>query len=119
MTRDFDNLVDTDGLTPEERRRLAAVHEMLLVAGPPPELGASLEEAPTQPGERTADEEPAGARVHAFPRRRVGAVLIAAAVAVACFLGGYVLGHSSTRLDVVRVVPLEGVAQPASASLRV
>ena len=45
MTRDFDDLVGGD-LSPDERRRLEEVHEMLLAAGPPPDLPAALREPP-------------------------------------------------------------------------
>ena len=38
MSPDFDELVGTD-LEPDERERLERVHELLLEAGPPPELG--------------------------------------------------------------------------------
>ena len=48
-------------------------------------------------------------------------ILIAAAVSVACFGGGYVLAnqaHSSSAIHVVRVVPMSG-QQSSFASLRV
>ena len=38
----FDDLVDGDDLSPDERRRLEDVHELLVAAGPPPELPAAL-----------------------------------------------------------------------------
>ena len=37
MTPDFDELVGTD-LEPGERARLERVHELLIAAGPPPDL---------------------------------------------------------------------------------
>ena len=49
MNRDFDELVGADGLAPEEQARLRRVHEMLLQAGPPPELPAALPGAPPTP----------------------------------------------------------------------
>ena len=42
MTADFDQLVDVADLSPEERARLERVHEMLVAAGPPPELPGEL-----------------------------------------------------------------------------
>ena len=48
MTRtpDFDELVGTD-LDHEERERLERVHELLVTAGPPPELTPEMERGPT------------------------------------------------------------------------
>jgi hypothetical protein len=85
---DFKDLVDVDGLTPEEEARLRRVHELLLRAGPPEELPPTL----------AAPGAPPQADVIQFApvyRRRVGAALVAAAaVAAAAFGGGYLLGHS-------------------------
>jgi anti-sigma-K factor RskA len=74
-------------LPPDEEARLRRVHDLLLQAGPPPELPPALEEPPSA--------EPRGELV-GFPRRRalVG-LLLAAALAVAAFGGGYLAGHSS------------------------
>ena len=84
-TPDFRDLVGDD-LSPEERARLERVHDMLITAGPPPELPPELQEVPS---ERSA-VEPTG-----LPRRRVGAALaLAAAIALIAFLGGYIAGHS-------------------------
>jgi len=51
------------------------------------------------------------------------ALLVAATVAVACFGGGYLLANSAhsgkSAIDVVRVVPMQGVQQNSFASLRV
>ena len=41
----FQDLVG-EGLPPTERERLERVHEMLIEAGPPPELPPELEEVP-------------------------------------------------------------------------
>ena len=82
---DFRDLVGED-LSPEERARLERVHDMLITAGPPPELPPELQMVPS---ERSA-VEPTG-----LPRRRVGAALaLAAAIALLAFLGGYIAGHS-------------------------
>ena len=77
-----------DDLPAEERERLQRVHEMLVAAGPPPELPPKLAEVPTE----RAPVEPIG-----LPRRRAGAALaLAAAIALVAFLGGYIAGHSGT-----------------------
>jgi hypothetical protein len=114
MSDRFDELVDTTGLSDAERERLRSVHELLIAAGPPPDLPAALREAP----------EPAGTVVELDsrrPRRRIVGGLIAAAIAVGCFGGGYLLGDQLASNDrwVVRVMPMEGVGvwQPAHASV--
>jgi hypothetical protein len=82
---DFRDLVGDD-LTPEEEARLRRVHELLLEAGPPPELPPEL-----------ATLEPPEAEIKVYPhlpRRRVAAaVLVAAAVALFAFGGGYLFGN--------------------------
>ena len=71
---DFRELVGED-VQEDERERLRTVHDMLLAAGPPPELSPDLEEAPA-----------IGGTVSLLPRRRRGALLlIAAALAAAAF----------------------------------
>ena len=87
MTRppEFDDLVGRD-LPEDERERLRRVHELLVEAGPPPELPPRLAEPPTSASER---EE-----VVFLPRRRAGALLsLAAALALIAFLGGYLAGR--------------------------
>jgi len=123
MTRDFDDLVGGD-LSPDERRRLEEVHEMLLAAGPPPDLPAALREppAPADLDAPTRDDNvvPLPSR-QPRGRRRAAWALIAAAVALAlaCLGGGYALGDhfGSNAREVVRVVPLEGSGARASVRL--
>jgi hypothetical protein len=63
--------------------RLRHVHDMLVTAGPPPELPPSLAHAPGSEPE---------SRVRLMPRRRLGAVLVlAAALALATFGAGYLV----------------------------
>jgi hypothetical protein len=79
-----------DDLPEEERARLQRVHELLVAAGPPPELPPSLAEAPER-----ALRPPSW-----LPRRRLGAGLaLAAAIALLAFLGGYAAGHRSSDND--------------------
>ena len=107
----FQDLVG-EGLPPTERERLERVHEMLIQAGPPPELPPELEEVPD--GRGTVRElEPTG-----LPRRRIGAALaLAAAIALLAFVGGYLAGYNRTdnTFESVRSVALTG-ARPALAS---
>jgi hypothetical protein len=77
---DFRELVGED-VPAGERERLHRVHELLVAAGPPPDLPPALERVP----------EPGG-RLTLFPRRRRGALLaLAAALAAAAFGAGYLV----------------------------
>ena len=101
-TPEFRDLVG-EGLPPEERERLERVHEMLIAAGPPPELPPALDEPPDGRG-NVRELEPMG-----LPRRRIGAALaLAAAIALLAFLGGYLIGykHTSNSFESVRTVAL-------------
>ncbi len=92
-----------EGLPPAEHERLERVHEMLIEAGPPPELPPELEEAPDGSG-NIRELEPTG-----LPRRRIGAALaLAAAIALIAFVGGYLAGyrHTSKTFESVRTVAL-------------
>jgi len=115
MARDFDDLVGGDDLDPEEELRLREVHDLLVQAGPPPDLPPALERLPDEPEE---------AEILSFPmlpkRRWAAAAVVAAALAVAAFGAGFLVGDrggSSSTTDAVRVVPMRGVSG-ALASIR-
>lgn len=94
---DFDELVGTD-LEDGERQRLLRVHELLVEAGPPPELALR-------------------APVALHPRRRRGAwVAIAAALAVAVFALGVVIGDRSDGRSTDFVVTMVGTPAAADAA---
>ena len=100
MSPSFDELVGTD-LEPDERERLERVHELLLAAGPPPELGEAKV-------------------VRIAPRRRRGVLLaLAAAIAVTAFaLGAAVVeGPSGRSVDFELVMKGTPAATSASGSL--
>src|SRR5919201_1786294 len=82
-------IVDREGLGPEEEARLRRVHELLVRAGPPPDLPPALERTP----------EAAEAEIVQFPllprRRWAVAALVAATLVAIAFGGGYLLGHSN------------------------
>jgi hypothetical protein len=81
---DFDELVGDD-LPAAERDRLLRVHDLLVQAGPPPDLPAAIA-APPEPPEATI--------VH-FPRRRarwLAGIAAAAALALVGFGAGYLVG---------------------------
>lgn len=116
---EFDELVDAGGLSTDEEQRLRRVHELLLAAGPPPELPPALR----QPVGRI-DAEVLQFPVVQFPllmRRRLAVAVIAAAALVLVGVGGgYVLGHSKSApaaFAAARVVPMEG--KGALAVLRI
>jgi hypothetical protein len=101
-TPKFEDLIGGD-LPPAERERLERVHELLVAAGPPPELPPELANVPDRHG-APVEPEPTG-----LPRRRVGAALaLAAAIALVAFVGGYVAGYNRTNsnFESVRTVAL-------------
>jgi hypothetical protein len=109
---DFDELVGPD-VEPGERERLRRVHELLLQAGPPPELSPELEAGPTLAMTLRGRER----RVHGR------AMLLAAAVAVLAlaFLGGYLAGNRGGETAGARTLSLVGTSLDPSAlaSLRI
>ncbi len=108
MTRppDFRDLVGDD-LSERDRARLEHVHDLLVEAGPPPELPPSLAEAP-----RSNAQSPSW-----LPRRRIGAAFsLAAAIALVAFLGGYVAGLNKNDFDSTREVAMHGTGAEADAS---
>jgi hypothetical protein len=103
---DFRELVGD--LPQEERARLERIHELLIAAGPPPELPPAL----VEPDLDLRDES-----VQFLPRRRAGFVLgLAAAIGVAAFLGGFLAGRAKEPFTQVFDVPMQGTAQAAAAS---
>ncbi|MBA3843853.1 MAG: hypothetical protein H0X39_14785 [Actinobacteria bacterium] len=115
----FDDLVDRQDLAPDEEARLRRVHELLVQAGPPPDLPISLERTP----------EAQEAEIVQFPllpkRRWAVAAVVAATLVVLAFCGGYLFGHTksgASSLKANRVIPMHGVAsrgtQNALALLR-
>ncbi|HWB22889.1 MAG TPA: hypothetical protein VG652_08370 [Gaiellaceae bacterium] len=108
---DFGDLID-DGLDAAEQQRLRAVHELLLAAGPPPELPAGLAQLKRDTTDAEVIRLPSPSR-----RRPIAAVAVAATVAAAV-LGGYLLGHGSQgAFKTVWVVSMQG--QSSYASIRV
>jgi len=105
---DFDELVGAD-LPSEERDRLRRVHDLLVAAGPPPDL------APAQPPPIPRE----ASVVRLRPRRRLALVALAAAFLVAAFGAGYLLGNGGPAAE--QTIAMTGRAQAvgASASLQV
>ena len=93
----FDELVGDD-LTPAERERLLRVHDLLVEAGPPPDL-------------------PIEAPIPIRPRRRRGALIaIAAALAVSVFAVGVVVGDRAGGQKADFSVAMSGTAAATGAS---
>jgi hypothetical protein len=95
----FDELIGPE-LPPDDRERLRRVHDLLVAAGPPPEM----------------PELHASPPVHTHPRRRVAALLIAAALALAAFVAGWLVGGSDSDFDVRAAVAMRGTAAAPAAS---
>jgi hypothetical protein len=111
----LDELIGADP-TGEERQRLQHVHELLLEAGPPPELSPELEAGPTL------------AMTLSRRRRAVkprAMLLLAAALAVfVVFFAGYVVANGrngKTASPPVRLITLKGTSAvpKAQATLEV
>jgi hypothetical protein len=108
---DFDELVGND-LSGEERARLERVHDLLVAAGPPPELTPALAELATAEPETPV----------MLPRRRAVKILaLAATITLVAFLGGFLAGRRGESYSTVRSLPMHGtgLAQNASATIDV
>jgi anti-sigma-K factor RskA len=106
----FDELVGGDDLSPEEAARLERVHDLLIAAGPPPELPPRLAEPTPAPREDSP--------VAFLPRRRTGlALALAAAVALIAFVGGFVAGnHRGQQFPTKYSVAMHGTTFASNAS---
>jgi len=97
--------------SPQERERLQRVHELLLEAGPPPELPPTLAEAPvpTEPP-RQRDE------LSWLPRRRSGRLLTLAVAGTAIALAiGYLIGRHGASFQPELTKTLHGTAAAPTA----
>ena len=116
---DFDDLISAD-IPPEERARLYRTHELLVQAGPPPELAPEMDAVPWPDD---ALQPLFGRRRKRGSARRV--LLLAAAVATALVVG-LLLGRATssndngTSLKAKETVQLHGtaLARGAFATLR-
>jgi hypothetical protein len=110
---DFRELVGDD-LSSEESARLERVHDLLVAAGPPPELPPALAEPPGEPDRSAVPIM--------LPRRRAGAMLaLAAAIALLAFLGGFVAGRNGagSKAEVIHSVRMHGTGIAQNASGRI
>jgi hypothetical protein len=94
---DFDDLVG-EGLASGERERLVRVHELLIEAGPPPDLGTEPTVVPLLPR-----------------RRRAALVALAAALGLGLFAAGWMVGGSGDP-GTFEVVTMTGTAYTTGLS---
>jgi hypothetical protein len=111
VSPDFDELVGTD-LEPEERDRLRHAHDLLVAAGPLPELSPELDRTPGDRGRPRSSRSSTGAATRRSPcwRRRSPWPSSAAATST---------GHErdSAGFTAERVIPMEATpAAPRGAS---
>jgi hypothetical protein len=112
MTRepDFEELFgDADTA---ERERLRRVHDLLVTAGPPPELTPQMEAGPTL---AMTMGGPARRRI----KRRTALLAAAVIVLLLAFLAGYITGNSHTVTGHVLSLRGTALAPSAKASLRI
>jgi hypothetical protein len=103
-TPHFGDLVGND-LSPGERERLERVHDMLVAAGPPPELPQELAEAP----------RPQGRLVELARYRLRTGLVAAAALVIATFAVGYFLGARGEDSSPVAFTPVQTAVLAKSA----
>jgi hypothetical protein len=115
---DFRDLVGED-VPAGDAERLRRMHDLLLEAGPLPELPPSLETPAVDARERGTPEGQAIFQL--LPRRRIGAALaLAAAIALVAFFGGYLAGYRNHGFTAVYEPTMRGVAGVnASAVIKV
>ena len=114
---DFRELIGEE-LPPDEERRLRNAHELLVQAGPLPELPPALA-TPSVEGPREHDETREGMGVfQLLPRRRVGAALaLAAAIALVAFFGGYLAGYRHNGFTAQVSVPMHATAGASGSAV--
>jgi hypothetical protein len=109
---DFDDLVERD-VPPEERARLYRTHELLIKAGPPPELSPELDAVPW-PDEALGSLW--GRQKRTGFRRPV---VLAAALATALVIGlllGQATSSNKTSINAWQTIQLRGTGLADSAS---
>lgn len=100
---DFEELVGSD-LEPAERDRLQRIHDLLVAAGPPPELWSGVRER-------------AGVQARAIPRRgRATMLALAAALGVIVFAVGFLAGDRAGGPNTDFVVTMSGTGAGAGSN---
>ena len=105
MNSDFDEIVGNEPMG-GDRERLRQVHELLVLAGPPPELTPELRAGPTL------------GMTMGKPRKRFLArpmVLLAAALTIAAIFLGYSIGSGSSSARAQQTLSLHGTTAAPNA----
>ena len=108
----FEDIVGTEGLSREEEEKLRRVHQLLVAAGPPPDLSPDLSLPPVPTDEADPPEV-----AFLLRRRRGRALVLALAATLAAFVGGYAFGHSKGKpaaFTSIRTVSMHGPSNGAS-----
>ena len=100
---DFDELIGSE-VEASERARLERVHDLLVAAGPPPELSTLAAPATSKV-------------VHRARRRRAGLIVLAAAFGAVAFVVGFLVADSGGP-NTDRVIAMTGIGG-ATASLAI
>jgi hypothetical protein len=100
--KEFDEL--TKDLSAEERERLRRVHDLLVEAGPPAELPASLRHAPRPQRRLFSLQRPAVA------------IPLAAAIVVLAFGAGFLVADENAEFEPVRTIAMRGVGPAPGAA---
>jgi hypothetical protein len=112
--KDLRDLIEED-VPSEELDRLRRVHELLVTAGPPPELSPVLESAPPVDLRETRE-----GRFSFLPKRRLGtAFAVAVGVAAIAFGAGYFTGKREFSSEWTRAMRGTALAPGAVASIRI
>jgi hypothetical protein len=111
---EFEELVGDD-LPADEAARLRRVHDLLVAAGPPPELPPSLAAAPGTYEE--AEHERERLRELGLPPRGRGRVLaLAGALVAAALIAGFLVGNTRGGFETSYTVAMQATAQARGAS---
>jgi hypothetical protein len=115
---DFRDVIGDD-LSPAEAERLRRAHDLLVEAGPLPELPRSLEK-PDSREPRIHRDDDAAEVFRLFPRLRSPLVL-AAAIALLGFFAGYISGNKSGSFKAQFAPTMHGVgaAKGAFATIKI
>jgi hypothetical protein len=107
---DFDALLGDVLDDDAERERLRRIHELLVAAGPPPELSPELAAGPNVFAARRRGQEPPR-----WLRSRTSLIAAAALIGIAAFVAG---SHSrgGNGFAAIRTVPLQPTAAATGAS---
>jgi hypothetical protein len=107
---DFRTIVGND-FGADEEARLRRAHELLIAAGPPPELSPELLNAPVEPERRRRT-----ATVPGLPPPRRGRILaLAFALGAVALVAGYIFGTRQNSFDTQYSVPMKGTAAAPGA----